>query len=88
MSNSNTLAGEKAKCMDCVSLLKMTMQMKEKDAIEANILKKGNEPLIECLQSMQFKLEMIQEAEKGLRETGDKAKIQRQSIRTHVRITY
>ena len=48
--------------------------MKEKDATEAKILKKGNEPLIEWLQSMQFKLEMIQEAKKGLREIGDKVK--------------
>ena len=64
MSNGNTLAGEEAKCVDCISLLKMVIQMKAKDAIEANILKKGNEPLNEWLQSMQFKLEMIQEAEK------------------------
>ena len=46
--------------------------MKAKDAIEEKILKKGNEPLNEWLQSMQFKMEMIQEAEKGLREIGDK----------------
>ena len=48
--------------------------MKAKDAVEAKILKKGNEPLNEWLQSMQFKWEIIQEAEKGLRETWDKAK--------------
>ena len=48
--------------------------MKAKDAIEAKILKKGNEPLNEWLSSMQFKLEMIQEAERGLRETWDKVK--------------
>ena len=48
--------------------------MKAKDVVEAKNLKKGNEPLNEWLQSMQFKLEMIQEAEKGLRETWDKAK--------------
>lgn len=74
MSNNNTLAGERAKCVDCISLLKMIAQMKAKDAIEAKILKRGNEPLNEWLQRMQFKMEMIQEAEKGLRETGDKAK--------------
>ena len=51
----------------------MVIQMKEKDAVKAKILKKGNEPLNEWLQSMQFKLEMIQEAERGLRETWDKA---------------
>ena len=72
MSNSNTLAGEKAKCEDCISLLKMIIQMKAKDAIEAKILKKGNEPLIEWLQCMQFKLEMIQQAEEGLKEIGEK----------------
>ena len=42
MSNCNTLAGEKAKCEDCISLLKMIIQMKAKDATEAKILKKGN----------------------------------------------
>ena len=52
----------------------MVIQMKAKEAVEAKILKKGNEPLNEWLQSMQFKLEMIREAEKGLRETGDKGK--------------
>ena len=72
-ANSNILAGEEAKCADCISLLKMVIQMKDKEAVEAKILKKGNEPLNEWLQSMQFKLEMIREAEKGLRETGDKA---------------
>ena len=60
MSNSNTLAGEREKCVDCISLLKMVSQMKAKDEIEAKILKKGNEPLNEWLPSMQFKMEMIQ----------------------------
>ena len=44
------------KCIDYISLLKMVIQMKEKDVIEAKILKKGNEPLNEWLSSMQFKL--------------------------------
>ena len=44
----------------------MIIQMKAKEAVEAKILKKGNEPLFEWLQSMQFKLEMIQLAKKGL----------------------
>ena len=48
--------------------------MKAKEAVEAKILKKGNEPLNEWLQIMQFKMEIIQEVEKGLREIGDKAK--------------
>ena len=73
-ANSNILAREEAKCVDCISLLKMIIQMKAKDAVETKILKKGNEPLNEWLQSMQFKLEMIQEADRGLRETWDKAK--------------
>ena len=46
----------------------MIIQMKEKEAVEAKILKKGNEPLFEWLQGMQFKLDMIQEVEKGLKE--------------------
>ena len=57
--NSNTLAREGEKCDDSISLLKMIIQMNEMEAVEAKILKKGNEPLFEWLQSMQFKLEMI-----------------------------
>ena len=49
MSNGNTLAREEAKCVECISLLKMVIQMKAKDVIEANILRKGNEPLNERL---------------------------------------
>ena len=48
--------------------------MKEKEVVEAKILKKGNEPLFEWLQSMQFKLEMIMLVEKGLKEIEDKEK--------------
>ena len=48
-SNSNILAGEETKCVDCISLLRMVIHMKAKDAIEAKILKKGNEPLNEWL---------------------------------------
>ncbi len=48
--------------------------MKVKEAAKAKILKKGNEPLFEWFQSMQFKLEIIQEAKKGLKEIEDKIK--------------
>ena len=44
-ANSNILAGEETKCVDCISLLRMVIHMKAKDAIEGKILKKGNEPL-------------------------------------------
>ena len=74
MSNSNTLGGEREKCDDCISLLKMIIQMKEKEEIEEKILKKGNEPLIEWLQIVQFKLEIIQEAKEGLKDIGEKVK--------------
>ena len=43
-------------------------------AKEAKILKKGNEPLFEWLQGMQFRLEIIQEAKKRLKETEGKIK--------------
>ena len=52
----------------------MIIQMKEKEVVEENILKKGNEALFEWIQGMQFKLEMIQEAEKGLKEIEDKVR--------------
>lgn len=48
--------------------------MKAKEVVKAKILKKGNEPLSEWFQSMQFKLEMIQEVEKGLKEIEEKIK--------------
>ena len=52
----------------------MIIQMKAKEAVEAKILKKGNEPLFKWLQGMQFRLEMILEGEKGLKETEDNIK--------------
>ena len=42
ISNNNTLARQREKCDDCISLLKMVIQMKEKEAVEEKILKKGN----------------------------------------------
>ena len=48
--------------------------MKAKEAVEVKILKKGNEPLFEWLQGMHFKLDMIQEAKKGIKEIEDKIK--------------
>ena len=70
ISNCNTLTAEKARCDECIFLLKMIIQMKAKEVIEAKILKKGTELLFEWLRGMQFKLEMIQGAEEGLKETG------------------
>ena len=72
MKNSLTLAGERAKSKECTILLKMVLQMKTKEAIEAKILKKGDEPIAEWLQSMQFRTEMILLAEKGLKESENK----------------
>lgn len=50
----------------------MVIQMKAKEVVEANIFSKGDEPLFEWLQSMQFKAKMIQSTEKGLKEIEDK----------------
>ena len=52
----------------------MIIHIKAKEAVEAKILKKGNETLFEWLQGMKFRLEMIQEAKKGLKEIEDKIK--------------
>ena len=68
LNNSLTLAGERAKSEECTILLKMILQMKAKEAIEAKILKKGDEPIAKWLQSMQFRTEMILSAKKGLKE--------------------
>ena len=48
--------------------------MKAKDDVEAKILSKGNEPLAEWLQNMQFRSEMILSIETGLKEMEDKVK--------------
>ena len=50
--------------------------MKIKEAVEAKILPKGDEPIVEWFQSMQFKSEMIMAVEEGLKETEAKAKEQ------------
>ena len=48
--------------------------MKAKGTIKAKILPKGDQPLCEWLESMQFKFEMIMEEEKGLKEIEAKVK--------------
>ena len=72
LKNSLTLAGERVKSKECTILLKLVLQMKTKEAIETKILKKGDEPIAEWLQSIKFKTEMILSAEKGLKETESK----------------
>lgn len=67
-TNRTTLAAAKAKSEDCVSLLKIIIHMKAKEAVEVKIFLKGDEPLFEWLQSMQFKSEMIMVAEEGLKQ--------------------
>ena len=49
LKNSLTLADERAKSKECTVLLKMILQMKAKEAIEAKISKKGDEPIAEWL---------------------------------------
>ena len=44
-----TFAMEKTKSEDCISLLKMIIHMKENEDVEAKILPKGDEPLVEWL---------------------------------------
>lgn len=68
------MASEKARCDECVSLLKMIIQMKAKDAVEEFFLKKCTKTLFEWLQGMQFKLEMIQGAKEGHKEIENKLK--------------
>ena len=48
-SNRATMVVEKVKSDDCVSLLKMIIHMKVKEFVEAKILSKGDEPLVEWL---------------------------------------
>ena len=48
-ANQATLSAEKAKSEECISLLKMIIHMKAKEAVEAKILPKGDEPLFEWL---------------------------------------
>lgn len=51
-ANRATLAAEKAKSEDCVSLLKVIIHMKNNEAMEEKIFPKGDKPLFEWLQSM------------------------------------
>ena len=46
-SNRKTLAIEKDMCDDCVSLLKMIIQMKIKETVEVKKFPKGDEPIVE-----------------------------------------
>ena len=48
--------------------------MKAKEVVQENILPKGDEPLFEWIQNMQFKSKMILAAEEGLKETEVKVK--------------
>lgn len=52
ISNHNTLAVEKARCDECIFLLKMIIQMKAKEVVEEKFLKKGTKPLFEWLWGM------------------------------------
>ena len=72
LKNNLTLADKMVKSEECNFLLKMILQMKTKDAIEVKILKKGDDPIVEWLQSMQFRTKMILLAKKGLKETKNK----------------
>ena len=59
LKNSLTLASERAKSEECNVLLKMILQMKTKNVVEEKILKKGDEPIDEWLQSIQSRTKMI-----------------------------
>lgn len=64
LTNNSTLTRERAKSDKCGVLLKMILQMKGKEAMEAKILSMGSEPLAEWLKSISFRSEMILSAEK------------------------
>ena len=72
LKNSNVLIRKRVKSDECSALLRMVLQMKTKDAVEVKILPKGNEPLAEWLQSMQFGSKMILSIEKGLKKMKNK----------------
>ena len=46
-TNQATLSTEKAKSEECVSLLKMVIQIKANELVESKILPKGDGPLFE-----------------------------------------
>lgn len=81
LANRATLAAEKIKSEDCVSLQKMITHMKNKEVVAAKIFPKGDKPLFEWLHSMQFKSKMIMAAEEGLKET--KAKVKKDQDRDY-----
>ena len=69
LANMDTMSIEKEKSENCISLLKMVIQMKTKEVVEEKIMPKGDENLFEWQRSLQFKAEMISVAEDGLKET-------------------
>ena len=48
--------------------------MKIKEALKTKILQKGDEPIIEWLHNLQFRVDMITMAKEGLQKTKDKIK--------------
>ena len=74
LANLATLLAEKAKSEHYVSLLHMVIRIKVKEAVEAKILQKGDEPLFEWQQSLQFKAKMISAPGDGLQKTKVKIK--------------
>ena len=60
------------KCEEYISLLQMIIQMKTQEALKDKILWRGNKPIVEWLQNLQFQADMISSAEEGLRKVEHK----------------
>ena len=52
----------------------MIVQMKIKESLKANVQQKGDEPIIEWLQNLQFRVDMITIVKEGLEKSKDKIK--------------
>ena len=55
-------------------LLQMIIQMKVKEALKAKTLQRGDEPLIEWIQNLQFMVDMITTAKEELQKIENKIK--------------
>jgi hypothetical protein len=68
-TNTQMIITEKVKCEGCLESMQMIINMKAKEAVKAKIFPKGDEPIFEWFQGIQFKTEMLIAAEQGMQQT-------------------
>lgn len=62
IENLHVITTERVKCEYCVESMNMIIHMKAKEAVKAKILPRGDEPIFEWHQGLEFKIEMLMAA--------------------------